>query len=338
MSKKRIASIDSLKILLYFLVICIHVISWKGKIYVLPASRIAVPIFFMISGFFINIKDINALRKHSIKMLYSFLIVVLIYVLFLFSLNYIVYHRDIVESFLVSPINGQRLISIQGILNFVFFNEVTLMPHLWYLPAYIYSLFILSFLTKIDNRYLFYLSCLILLISVYISTVWPDLNPFYYRNFIFLGIPFIIIGNSIRQINNERIKNSYLLFFIFILCISTYLEYFVLKHSGDVTFSSVLLSIFIFILTQKNANVNILPGLSRVISIYGLHIYSYHYIVIIGISLLMSKLSRFEWVHMVDIYLNPLIVYFVTICIIFFYMNIIRCNYENFKSYIKLHS
>ena len=42
MNGNRIKSIDSLKVLLYFFVICIHVTSWEYKSFVLPVSRLSL--------------------------------------------------------------------------------------------------------------------------------------------------------------------------------------------------------------------------------------------------------------------------------------------------------
>lgn len=333
MIKNRITSIDSLKVLLYFFIICIHITSWKYKMLVLPVARIAVPIFFMISGFLIDIKNVNVLRKHAVKVLYSFFIVVLIHIILFFSTNYIIYHRGFYDSLLVSPLNGQRLLSTQGIFNFIFFNEVTLMPHLWYLSTYIYALFALSFLTKIKTQNLFYLSCLMILLANAISISWPELDSFYYRNFIFLGIPYIVIGNYIRHTDYERIKNPHLLILVFIFVTITYCESFTLNS----THSSILLSILIFILTVKNSNANIFPQLSKFISINGLHIYSYHYIVIVGIGILMSKLEHFKWVYTMNSHLKPFIIYFITIYLIYIYRIFFSNRLNKFKSDIKKH-
>lgn len=54
MEEKRNNSIDNLKAICTFLIICIHV-PFPGEIgaYFITLTRIAVPIFFMITGFFI---------------------------------------------------------------------------------------------------------------------------------------------------------------------------------------------------------------------------------------------------------------------------------------------
>ena len=53
MEEKRNNSIDNLKAICTFLIVCIHV-PFPGEIgaYFITLTRIAVPIFFMITGFF----------------------------------------------------------------------------------------------------------------------------------------------------------------------------------------------------------------------------------------------------------------------------------------------
>lgn len=54
-NKKRIYSLDYLKYIACFLVIIIHMdISPTLELWISPFLRIAVPIFFMITGFFYN--------------------------------------------------------------------------------------------------------------------------------------------------------------------------------------------------------------------------------------------------------------------------------------------
>lgn len=69
---KRSASIDALKIIMAFLVVCLHM-PFPGRLGILVnvIARIAVPCFFVISGFFSykfhSTEDCNKLSSNSTK-------------------------------------------------------------------------------------------------------------------------------------------------------------------------------------------------------------------------------------------------------------------------------
>lgn len=102
--------------------------------------------------------------------------------------------------------------SCHDLFNFVFFNENPWAPHLWYLSAYIYVLFLILVIDKI-NLWELAFACIPFLLLVdlcfgkYSIVCWGhEFNWLYIRNFLFVGLPYVLIGALVRKY--ERIANK----------------------------------------------------------------------------------------------------------------------------------
>ena len=63
----RNLGIDILRILMAFFVVCQHISNYSLVDFILPQSRIAVPVFFIISGYFLYDKDQAEVRRKIAK-------------------------------------------------------------------------------------------------------------------------------------------------------------------------------------------------------------------------------------------------------------------------------
>lgn len=197
MEEKRNNSIDNLKAICTFLIICIHV-PFPGEIgaYFITLTRIAVPIFFMITGFFyLDIifyhKEVKQIKK-ILKLLIEANVIFLIWNI----LCKVFCGKNIIHYL-------QSTITLKNIIKFVVFNESPLGVHLWYLGAVFYVLLIVFFLDKLKLRKILYILVPFLLIidlvfGKYSLIIFHHEFPYILvRNFLCVGIPYFCIGNII---------------------------------------------------------------------------------------------------------------------------------------------
>lgn len=326
-SYNRKIGIDILKFISAFFVVCIH-IPFKGEFgkYFTAISRFAVPIFFIISGFFYQqtVKKGNE-NKQIIKILKLCIIanfIYLVYRIIMLTLN-----DDNILSWL------QKTFSFKNFLEFIFLNESPLAVHLWYLNAFLYVLIIMKFINKYNKyKLLYFITPLLLIFDLILgkySLLFFQQNiPYLYvRNFLFVGLPYFAIGIYINNIMNKyplnirvsKIRNL-LIIFIVLFCVTTILERFILVQFGinakrdhyiSTTFLAISLFLYFVGITNKNKNrfINYIAELGKN---YSTNIYIFHYM-IIGI---FNKLFNDSIIY--D-YLGPIIVFISTLilCIIF---------------------
>lgn len=208
---ERIVRLDYFRIILSLLVITLHVQpllgedSLAGWLVSNGVARIAVPCFFIISGYFIHqkLEDKKALKRYLLHIL-------------------IVY---MVWSAIYFPIYFQA-VAPRSLITFAFMGYY----HLWFLPALILGVLILFFLGKfISNKEIILLSSFVLYLIGYIM----ETKGMYYRwfcNGVFFGYPFIVIGYYIRGRNIvDTAKPIYVYILLAIglagLFIQSYLDY-----------------------------------------------------------------------------------------------------------------
>lgn len=134
--------LDLLKTVCAFLIICIHAPfpDLAGDIFT-PLTRIAVPMFFMITGYYYShTKERQKEKKQIIKIFKLFA-----------SANILYLFWSIVKTFIggesVTAFTSNAF-SIKSILQFVFLNESPFGAHLWYLGAILYVLIIIFLFEK----------------------------------------------------------------------------------------------------------------------------------------------------------------------------------------------
>ena len=181
MLKERNGSLDALKTICAFLVICIH-IPFPGIVgeIITPLARIAVPIFFMITGYFYNKED-----KKQFKQMKKIIILIILSNLLYFIPN------------IVTTENMSNIFSVKKCLEFIIFNESPFASHLWYLNALLYVLIIVYFADKLKIRkFLYYVIPILLIIDLILGKYSILLfgQQFSYiivRNFLFVRITIL---------------------------------------------------------------------------------------------------------------------------------------------------
>lgn len=238
----RNLSLDYLKVLLSFFVVFLHTgflydfSSEIGYLFVNGIFRVAVPIFFIINGYyFYDIRDKFFLFKWMKRVFILYFVWTIIYLpVIIFNSNFF----KIIENFLIGY--------------FI----------LWYLVALLIAGVSLFLLRKVSNKFLLTLAFLLFIAGYLIQSLgnahiysgqiddllnWVPAS----RNFLFFALPFMVIGFIIRKID-FKIKFRYNLgFFILLLMVllsESYVNYILTSEPVDLLLSLFFLCPFVFIL------------------------------------------------------------------------------------------
>ena len=213
---QRNCAVDLLKFILAGLVVFIHVPfdGESGEI-IKTVARVAVPCFFMISGFFCYGKSrtdvIRQIRKITLLAVYSVLVYFVVCCLVLCCYqghDFRVVFSDI------SPGRLVKMLLVQAVPS-------TLGGHLWYLLALIYAY---VFIACIIGSKFFDKISLLLVMLLCVTLMFSEILPGFgviqyhatlYRNVYLTGIPFIMLGYRIHKFMLSRKISSGVILGIF---------------------------------------------------------------------------------------------------------------------------
>lgn len=303
-SKIKITSIDLMRVVCAYMVVAIHVHPFEeinsdiGYVFTQVVPRIAVPFFFVVSGYFFTkslIKDSNITFKYLKRLIITYILWSLIYFTYQFLINII-----------KGDISILSIIKI-NILNFLFFGSYY---HLWYFPALIFCVIISSIFNKIKhlNR-LAIISILLYIIGLLGCSYYslgikiPILNKLYefsqftlIRRVCLMGLPFFMLGYFIQSINHKiyKIKNVILIkllmltIFFFILEI-VFVNLLDIQENIVITVFLYPLTGIVFMLCLKNPMYNI-SNYSNYFKYTANFTYYAHPLFIIVISIISEKI------------------------------------------------
>ena len=253
--KKRNISLDLLKIILAIFVILQHsnfLIDYNEIINFLTVQgffRIAVPIFFIINGYYFKkIIDEKSLKKWIMRLFILYFLWTLIYLPIWFNFS--------IKSLFINILIGYH--------------------HLWYINAMILCGISLYLINKVKSKKLLIIALVLFIFGTMIqylgnyhifkNNIIDTLTniTFMYRNFLFLGLPFFITGYLIRINNwwkNMTSKQNIILIVVstILLFIESYFNFIYTTEGMDNLFSLILISPLIFIYsikTQINSNID----------------------------------------------------------------------------------
>lgn len=253
-TKERNYAVDALRLIAAFAVVFIHVAvtdfglgnfdGSKISIILNAFTKLAVPLFFAISGFFLYRASAATTSNRAFSQALK------IGALLLLSIGlWVVFKLCIGQPIVLTP---------QVILNFVLFNDTEQFgPHLWFLSALAYALFIIFIALKLTHRlcWVIIVSALAFLYGLSQYTYGhffhvQEASVIHYRNFLFFGLPFLALGlliakyvERIRRISSTTVVK--LTVFALILYI---IEYFALGGGLEAGDSFVKYDIYLFLL------------------------------------------------------------------------------------------
>lgn len=190
--------------------------------------------------------------------------------------------------------------------------------HLWYLGAILYVLIIVAVIDKTRYmRLLYYIIPILLMCDLvfgkYSLIILEREFPVYYiRNFLFVGLPYFLIGRLIDAGFGKNITKKTLKIMIVVFITTSLLERYILVRidmnaTRDHYISTTFLAVAVFLFTLK------CDGKQGMLSIigrkYSMWLYILHPIFISCIAVVMNIIGIFDYYK----YVAPFVVYAVTV-------------------------
>lgn len=207
MSSTKNTTLELLKLFASYMVVFIHVLFYGEFGEIIDAlARFAVPLFFLVSGFFsykITPEKIKKRIKHIASLLiFSTVLYTVANVTGALFVNgasgVIAYFRD-----WISPLNFIKLLAV---------NVPASSSHLWYLSAmiYVYAIYYYATVHSFNEKKLMIVSFSLLGIHIvlgeFLSVFGVAVPNIVVRNFALMGIPFFVLGLAAKKHEN-KIRN-----------------------------------------------------------------------------------------------------------------------------------
>lgn len=295
---KRNITLDFFKIFLGVLVVTIHtaplpdIFPFYNWLISKGIARIAVPLFFIISGYFLvgRIEHFAKLKKYLIHL---FIVYIVWYVIYLYDW--------------ISLLQAENKFTVYEMAVSFLMGYF----HLWFLPALISGVLILYVAKKILRKDSIILAVAFALLLTAIC-LWPSVHLIkLFRNGLFFGFPFLAIGYGIKQSALiGKIKNTPLVALTVLSSITLIAESYLCYNKGintDLHFSLLLLCPALFILVMKHSQYveskNYVGELSS--AIYFTHIFVINHILTFG----KNTFFQFPLILMVTVLLSIIIIF-----------------------------
>ena len=258
--KNRSKSLDVLKLIASYFVVFIHFkFSGLAGDIVEALARFAVPVFFMVSGYFAysnSTEKIISKMKNIIKIYFWGAV---IYICFYGILA--LYDVGIKGAMWYCILYFNPVL----IVKFIVFNVPRSSEHLWFLVALIYVYGLHYFIAKWKIKESIYLWIGVVLLAIHLllgvglSSMGIVIPPCVIRNFLFMGYPFYCIGMLIRK-NEDLIHKKFTyrraMILILIGVIETVISYFICG-GNELYIGSVLVAVALFIISLKTKDIRI---------------------------------------------------------------------------------
>lgn len=294
-------------------------------------SRFAVLIFFMISGYYCFDNDreiVNQKMPRKVKHVVKLCIMSTV-VFFLWDgvISNILFGNKVnIIGFVMKSLTKENL------LKFVLFNQPFFGGIIWFIFALLYCYLIFWAVNKFNLYRVAYILVPILIILhivtrgyiQYNGLIDENININWYRNFLFMGFPFFMLGNYIHkhekkiidQFNNKQLIGL-ICFGLALSCVERYIVVL------ELFWGTVIATFCMFVFAIKNPKKKIIPIISDIGEKYSTQIYIMHPIV----SALLTWIKGILGIesNVVLLFLNPFIVYFLIPLIVMGY-NLLKEN------------
>ena len=287
----------SAKIFACFFVVCLH-INFPGRIGQLITlfARFAVPLFFMITGYYTVCDDKNKMSEKIDKRLKKIVNLTLTSFIFYFILNILINVKN--------GTMGNYILQIKNyanILKFLLLNWTTPVigvGHIWYLFALVYILLILKKVNKYNLYKKSYIVSILIIVGIYIwelidSYYKLGVSQIYYRNAWLMGFSFFMLGHLMKVKEDKFLLSNKKLIIFSIITITSVLvllcyEPKIINGDNCLYLFNILTNIFIFVIAINKNNISLF---SRAGELDSGNIYIIHYAIII---LCGNTISNFD--------------------------------------------
>ncbi len=312
MGAPRMSSLDVMKCFAAFCVVCIHYgVGVSG-----PVTRCAVPIFFIITGYYYPtmIKKGNFWR-HVRKLLVMVLCASALYGVW--TLQHEIRH-DTLGEWIGNNLNCLTL------RRAIIYDKDVFAFHLWYFYAVLYDLVIFYFADKWKlNKWLPYAA--FLLLFIFLMTNFTPWNG-KFRNFLFFGLPCMMVGRMISEnkdaafsfLGKKEHFRLYTCSFFFLVCAEFVMFYFLFGYRGrEMYFFTLPLLLPIFYWALRNPTF----GEGTVWAIIGRKYSAYIYILHVLAAELLSRFLKKDASFLVNV-IYPFLVFGISLCMAWAYVKV----------------
>ncbi|HIA8257046.1 TPA: acyltransferase family protein [Escherichia coli] len=309
---KNLASIDYAKLLFAFCIVFIHTDilggngNYIGYITCQGLLRIAVPFFFIASGyFFYSTHQKKGTSKWFLQNIKIYITWTILYLPMQINL--------------IGYIKGTAPLDIN--VTFLILNTIFGFWHLWFFPALIIAALITSVMTRLNDRTLIILCCVLYIsgtllqyranYATYINRdLWSLATVFFTRNGLFMGFPLFMIGYLLKKYDLKKVNPYILSCSIALVVLEASTNYLHGNHAFDMLFSLPLAGTLVFlkVLSINTDKKNTLAIREHFKNIYLIQIY----------AILFAKHFATEWLMITIITCG--------ICIVYSYANLFKDN------------
>ena len=315
MGASRMSSLDVMKCFAAFCVVWIHYgVSVLG-----PVTRCAVPLFFIITGYYypMMIKK-GKFWRHVRKLLVMVLCASALYGVYTLQ-------REIRQDTLGEWINNN--LNFRTIGRAIINDKDLFAQHLWYFWAVLYDLVFFYFADKWKlNKWLRYAAFLLLLTFLMTNfTLWN----IRFRNYLFFGLPCMMIGRMISEkkdaafsfLGKKEHLRLYTCIFFFLVCAEFVMFYFLFSYKvREMYFFTLPLLLPIFYCALRNPTFGEGSWMATIGRKYSAYIYIFH---VLGGELLSHVLERDASLPIKAIY--PFLVFGVSLIMSWLFVYFMQC-------------
>lgn len=314
-------TLNIMKCISAFFVICIHceLHNYGGKIGTILISlmRCSVPIFFLISGYysyFNNKNNSDIMKKYKSRM------IKLIKLIIISGITYLLFDILILDKYESISQYFEWKWNEKNFFKYIFLNVSPFAGHLWFLSALLYCYILIFILNKINVKVsiLYKYIPILLMMNIIFGEISSKvglngIETIYYRNFLFYGLPFFLIGYLINDKSKKinEISNKTLIVVNVLSIVLIIIELLGTKNA-DLYIGSIIQATSLFILCVRNPNIIDIKILDNIGGKLYTYIYIYHLMVFEMVKKYQIKLGlRYEDVC----YKDTIIVFIITILI-----------------------
>ena len=240
-------------------------------------GRMAVPVFFIITGYFLPSMVKSGHLTNHIKKIIKLAIGALAFCFPVFC----------IEAYMMGNLRQQLLnvFRLDDLWEKVLFSQYPFYVnagHLWYLIAIIYILGFIYFYTKKYRISTLYRIIPLLFFIGYLISSFEAVDRKYYQNFLFIGLPYILLGSYIReQLTFKKISNRVVGLLIVLFSILYIVEIVLYQHVGlpahrDHYLCIIPLVSFILIWASQNPNFGEKCLITTIGKDYSIYTYIFH--------------------------------------------------------------
>lgn len=309
-------------------VVFIH-IQFPGKIgkLISMVSAYAVPVFFLIAGYYAFGKGTDTLKRRLLKIIKIFVFAYLLF--FVYSLLSAANNHKVVQWFADNY-------TITVLARYIIFCTVSFAIPLWYLLAQIETYIFWYFIVKLKKENII-VKCIPLLFIFYsvltIVCETKGLAWFYKINFVTRSLSWFALGYYIHSLPKEKIEatNSKILYLFLILgivivCLPTLLPLAInISCIGYIPYAVAL-----FLLSLKNSEISICKTMEFLGDKLSLYVYIFHVPVGDLSKMISEKILKIHTQSEIYLWLHPIITLWIVIIISYiFYIVITDVNRKN---------